>query len=525
MASFPFPSIQSFYQREVAANHDAVHQGRQDACDGLTENEVSAGLRPLSQPWKPTREYRKCPIASLEAGPHNYEITGRVVNFYTPAARTQNQSSTESQYLILLSDDSGVFAVSVPSGALLFYLKPCDFNLIFGQRITIYTTYIAHPTKAETGYISYVNHCSTIYLGRNGATHIIFHRDLPLSDGDYAYRYQLGLHQQHDGGHTDLMSLKSFLSSGFDMGEGKILVCVRSVGPRKTIQPRRREGPLDLVEVGICDETATSVLKLWGDHVPTSKSFVPNHTILLISHPICKTAGQQVGKSQSSTEVSIGYSSMVHLNPIFAEAAWLRKKITDISKKESVLVSFPCEVWDNEVSLNHAARELFTISEVDENVRQDTKRDFVGKLNIVILEMHLTAILRKGMLCCTECCNIPLYANKPLAMCKNCGSQRELSLNPRVLGALIDESGTLTAAKLAWKDTVWTQLFFAEVQNAQDIDTDGFPNLVEQSWEDLTALDTITLKDIEEQMIYSRVTLTFGWCSRMERLCILAAEW
>lgn len=90
---------------------------------------------------------------------------------------------------------------------------------------------------------------------------------------------------------------------------------------------------------------------------------------------------------------------------------------------------------------------------------------------------------------------------------------------------MVDETGTLIASKLAWKDSAWTQLFLGEIQETGDSDTDNVSDLIEQSWEDLTALDTISLKDIEEQILYSSAGLTFGWNSKMGRLCILGVEW
>lgn len=119
-------------------------------------------------------------------------------------------------------------------------------------------------------------------------------------------------------------------------------------------------------------------------------------------------------------------------------------------------------------------------------------------------------------------CGIPLYANKPVGTCRNCQSRRDLILNPRVIGSMIDESGMIAGRKLVWHDDAWTQLFFGNMVNEVD---DQEVNLVEQSWEDLTVLDTDYIREIEEQLLYSRVTLTFGWSSKLERICILGVEW
>jgi hypothetical protein len=49
--------------------------------------------------------------------------------------------------------------------------------------------------------------------------------------------------------------------------------------------------------------------------------------------------------------------------------------------------------------------------------------------------------------------------------------------------------------------------------------------LVEKSWQDIAAINTDLLRDMEAQLLYSRVTLTFGWSIELGRLCILDVEW
>lgn len=123
-------------------------------------------------------------------------------------------------------------------------------------------------------------------------------------------------------------------------------------------------------------------------------------------------------------------------------------------------------------------------------------------------------------------CGIPQYANKLLTLCKNCGLQRDLLLNPRVIGTLVDESGSMSSGKLVWKDSAWTQLFFGGSDKTEtDADDDDSTNYGDQSWENLIAFDNNSLRDIEDQILYSRVTLTFGWASTLARICILGVEW
>ncbi|KAI1081114.1 hypothetical protein F5B20DRAFT_588643 [Whalleya microplaca] len=517
----PFPSIQSFYSREIPSSSSGtlVASSPAETGDGFTPSEVEEALDPLSRPWKPSRFYETCPIALLETGPRNYQITGRIVNFSTNQRQQKVQTSLEGHYFLVVADGSAAIAIK------LYYAKISDYNLILGQRLTIWASYIADSTKAEIGYIPFCAVAATIYPGRNGATHIAFHSDAAGSEDYRSLRCPLECNLKKYDYLPDLMTLKAFLSTGYDMGEGKILVCIRSIGLRRTIRLKKRPGTVDMVEVGVFDDTASCVLKLWEDKVASAKTWVPNQTVLLISKPTCRVNENSKAEHGVSAEIGIGYSSMVDVDPDFPDANWPRNKVKTMTKKDRIYVPFPAETWNIEFAIHGPNRTLFTIAEVEEQVRHpDLTIDFTGKLNVVILEMNLMEHWRKGTTCCFECCGIPLYANKPIATCKNCGLQRELALNPRIIGSMIDESGMITASKLVWRDDAWSQLFFGITADETHVG-DGEVYLSEQSWEDLTVLDTISLRDIEEYLLYSRITLTFGWSSMLERICILGVEW
>ncbi|KAL7623056.1 hypothetical protein AAE478_006735 [Parahypoxylon ruwenzoriense] len=510
-----FPSIRSFYSRELpltSSDADLEFASSNTAGDGFTSSEIEAALDPLSRPWEPPRLYETCPIALLETGPHNYQISGRIVNFSTDVRQ-------QSYHSLVVTDGSGAIAVK------LHYAKTSDYQLLLGQRVTIWATYIADSTRAVTGFIPFCFSATTISPGWQVATHIILHKDAPGSDGDRIMRCPLECDLTKYDYLPDLMTLKAFLASGHDMGVGKILVCVRSIGPRRTVQLKKRQGTIDLVEVSIFDETATCILKLWRDKVTSAMSWVPNQTILLISKPTCRVNGNPGNRNDTSYEVGIAHNSMVDVDPLFPDADWLRNKVESMSKKESIYIPFPSGTWDIELAIHGPGRALFTIANIEKQVRcTELTTDFTGKLNVVIVEVSLMEHWRKGTICCVECCGVPIYANKPVATCKNCESPRDLALNPRILGLMIDESGTIAAAKLVWRDDAWTQLFFGNLANETVAEGGLEADLVEQSWEDLTVLDNNYLRDIEEQLLYSRITLTFGWSSKLERLCILGVE-
>ncbi|KFY85733.1 hypothetical protein V500_08155, partial [Pseudogymnoascus sp. VKM F-4518 (FW-2643)] len=55
-------------------------------------------------------------------------------------------------------------------------------------------------------------------------------------------------------------------------------------------------------------------------------------------------------------------------------------------------------------------------------------------------------------------CGIPIYSPEPTAPCLTCGTVQNLSINPAIIGALLDETGALEAEKLQWTPKAWREL-------------------------------------------------------------------
>jgi hypothetical protein len=111
-----FPSIQSFYSREVPSNGESTVADSNTICDGFTSSEIEALKNPLSRPFRPVRDYETCEIAELQTGPHDYRITGRLVNFPSTISSTQrspgNSSDTGECHFFVICDGSAALAVS-----------------------------------------------------------------------------------------------------------------------------------------------------------------------------------------------------------------------------------------------------------------------------------------------------------------------------------------------------------------------------------------------------------------------------
>jgi len=95
---------------------------------------------------------------------------------------------------------------------------------------------------------------------------------------------------------------------------------------------------------------------------------------------------------------------------------------------------------------------------------------------------------------------------------------------------MADETGCIAAGKLVWSEHAWVQLFFPDAKPIGDSlevssDKEAEEFCPGHSWEELTALDPGSLRSIEEEFTYAHITLTFGWSSRVGRLCVLGVGW
>lgn len=111
-------------------------------------------------------------------------------------------------------------------------------------------------------------------------------------------------------------------------------------------------------------------------------------------------------------------------------------------------------------------------------------------------------------------------------------NERSLVLNPRVMGILADETGCIAEGKLVWSEQAWSELFFPAGsgigggggRGGGEPETTPRP-FTSGPWTHVLSMDTIGLRRLEEQMLYSRFALTFGWSPFVERLCVLGIEW
>jgi len=155
------------------------------------------------------------------------------------------------------------------------------------------------------------------------------------------------------------MALDSWVRDGHDGVKGaKILVCVKSVGAKRKIT-KKTGGECELLEVILFDHTSEVKMTVWDNMIESAKEWQPGRTILLISNPGYKVEYQGKGS------VGIIRQTMIEIEPDFPDAEWLKKYAVGLTKKESICLEFPEDVWDVEVAEYGAYRPLYTLAELD----------------------------------------------------------------------------------------------------------------------------------------------------------------
>ena len=112
------------------------------------------------------------------------------------------------------------------------------------------------------------------------------------------------------------------------------------------------------------------------------------------------------------------------------------------------------------------------------------------------------SLYQREKLLCSECCGVPLFANAPVAKCKQCDKDNDLRINPRLVGLLVDESGGIASGKLIWSEDAWWQL-------------------LGRTKEELARSSAELLKYLECRLLFLKIVVMFGWAPEVGKLAVL----
>ncbi|KAL9006831.1 MAG: hypothetical protein Q9188_000442 [Gyalolechia gomerana] len=120
---------------------------------------------------------------------------------------------------------------------------------------------------------------------------------------------------------------------------------------------------LDMVLANVFDDTSEATLSLCGRVAKSVASWKTSHTILLLSN-----LSFRAGKIPT---LCVNSHTHVDVDPCMADAEWLRAFAQRLTTREAVNMPFPKGVFDVAAAVNADDRVLFTLSEVDEYIRED----------------------------------------------------------------------------------------------------------------------------------------------------------
>ncbi|MCJ1381859.1 hypothetical protein MMC17_004971 [Xylographa soralifera] len=501
-----FPSIQSFFEKEIPVKIDRTHASDLQVAisSGFSEEEVQAALHPALHRWSPRNEYEDSDISSLVPGPGCKVLQGRVVNFYQQQTLSKKPQAAKGCLKVVIKDDTGMLMVR------LWYAK-VDYKLHLGQLVSVWTP---HISTSDSGSLTLhgASLVTSIFPERDSSCYFMVQDN---SDTGTLCKTPLGY---VDGKQlASLMTLKSFVDGGHEVPDGKILVCVKSIGGRKKLTDKKGN-PIEKVDVNVFDDTFQATLTLWNHMTDSAASWRPSHTILLITSAAFRDGGRPGISMTSSTQVEV--------DPDMRDAEWLRAFAQRLTKKEHVNQPFPEDVFDVETATTAQNRILFNIADIDEFVRASPNEIYTGYLNVLVTELSITRLHQRNMLCCTEWypAASPSSPTIPPPRASNATptspSDSTLALSvsrpslpqkptralttPQV-GTLLDETGSLAAGKLIWSERAWEQL-------------------LGRTTEQLVRSGTQALKYLEHRMLFLRATLLFGWSAEVGRLVVLGVS-
>ena len=129
---------------------------------------------------------------------------------------------------------------------------------------------------------------------------------------------------------------------------------------------------------------------------------------------------------------------------------------------------------------------------------------FIGYLSLTIIDINIFSLHQRERLLCSDCsCGVPLYANSTSTRCKQCEREsHSLQINPRIMGMLIDETGSITSGRLLWSDDAWWQL-------------------LGRTKEELVSSSEELLRYLEHRLLFLKIWVMFGWAPEIGKLVVL----
>jgi hypothetical protein len=235
-----FPSIQSFFKPELPSKDDPqklVMSSSAGPSDGFTAEEIEAALHPSLPKFQPRCEYQETNIESLVPGPGCISIVGRVVNLNHQQRSSQMPNAAEGCWRLIVKDDTGTLLVILSVHCILWqantiwqvklYYAKVSYQIHLGHLVSIWTPHTSHAdTISLTLQNAYL--ATSIFPERDNTCYFMSQKN---SDGGTLCRKPQGYTPGKELSH--LISLKNFIGGGHEVSNGKIMICVKSIGGKR----------------------------------------------------------------------------------------------------------------------------------------------------------------------------------------------------------------------------------------------------------------------------------------------------
>ena len=103
----------------------------------------------------------------------------------------------------------------------------------------------------------------------------------------------------------------------------------------------------------------------------------------------------------------------------------------------------PPSLFDSD-NLTPAANKIqYTLAEFADTVSRNPLHQHVGYISVLLADIDLVGLAKKGCLFSMECCATMMFANCEHVFCDYCGEVATLYLNPNILREIVDETGSI----------------------------------------------------------------------------------
>ncbi|KAM3076297.1 hypothetical protein ACMFMG_006200 [Clarireedia jacksonii] len=478
--------------------------------DGFTEAEGVTMAGWDSKNWHPPtdaegkeRIYEEVEgIGDLVPGLRGVRFMGRVRGLNVVWGRSEREKSARGWVYVVLGDEGGNVGIKL-------YFAQTPYPIQLGSLLSIWTAFISASPKSDRGSTisaglapgagagsnSAVSIYANMFPGRNRSDCVMIMGENEGSRGVCRTPMGGGSGGKGASGRGELnglMTLESWKNGGWDGVPGaRILVCVGSISGARTVKRKDKEGKeagsVNVREVELLDHTGSVTWSIWGEDLNSSlECWKGKGAVLLFTDPVFKVG------YRGRAGLSLGKDTLVDVEPDCEDARWLRRWLRGRERKrERVGMKVPEGVFE-EAGWDGPRPALFKLADIDEWVRDEPHQTFTGFISVIILDVYLVQNYRRNMLMCTECCHKPQYTNSPsptthpsktAPSCPHCQTPippSSFTLNPSILGLLVDETGSIQAKGMIWAPRAWEDVLGRNMHDVHLLGAEGCWELEER---------------------------------------------